>query len=323
MVSRFFEKIAMSTQLEEISFDESYFQQSLAPLYRSTLIQIHRMTKSYLWICVCPLILLFIELIFFFSFLPLFVHSAFLALTLTAILFTGVSYCILLFYFQAKKPEQFEQVKKQLIGSFRKVIPLEEAQHHLSIAAAFNTLASYLEQAPPLVPLLSIFARWEARDRLRLRIRFLNAALEEQLKQLHITPTDLEVHISLANTYIALSKLFHSTGEEKIAQRSSQLALEEFQILNDYAPNDPWIHEQLAQGYRDLGKFQEELKEVETLVLLRPQDSDLLLRLGALYFEQGMNAKGLRIYEGLKQTHYKKAEELIISYGNRKWLESD
>ena len=73
---------------------------------------------------------------------------------------------------------------------------------------------------------------------------------------------------------------------------AAQLAIDEFQILNHYAPNDPWVHEQLSYGYRDLSMPEEEVKEIETLLQLRPQNHDLLLRLGTIYFEQGSNAKG-------------------------------
>ena len=61
---------------------------------------------------------------------------------------------------------------------------------------------------------------------------------------------------------------------------------------------------------------EKEIKEVELLLKLRPQDKEILYRLGSLYFSQGLNAKGLQIYEELKRTNYKKAEDLISSYGS-------
>ncbi len=146
------------------------------------------------------------------------------------------------------------------------------------------------------------------------------AAIEEHLKQIRVTPTDLEVHASLATTYVLQSKIYRIKGtrKEDLEERfrtSSRLAIEEFQILNHYAPNDPWVHSQLAIGYRDLDMPIEELREVETLLKLCPHDKETLFRLGKLYFCQGMNAKGLQIYEELKQSNFKKAEELIASYG--------
>ena len=95
----------------------------------------------------------------------------------------------------------------------------------------------------------------------------------------------------------------------------ARLAIEEFTILSQYASDDPWVHEQMAMGYRDLGIPEEEIKEVELLSRLRPQDKAILFRLGALYFSQGMNAKGLKVYEELQKTNFKRAEDLISSYG--------
>ena len=71
----------------------------------------------------------------------------------------------------------------------------------------------------------------------------------------------------------------------------------------------------MASGYRDLGLPEEEIKEMEILLKLRPQDKEILFRLGSLYFSQGLNAMGLQVYEELKQTNFKKAEDLISTYG--------
>lgn len=59
----------------------------------------------------------------------------------------------------------------------------------------------------------------------------------------------------------------------------------------------------------------EEIKEYETILHLCPDDKETLFKLGKLYFQQGLNAKGLQIYEALKKSHYKKAEGLIAFYG--------
>ena len=85
--------------------------------------------------------------------------------------------------------------------------------------------------------------------------------------------------------------------------------------MGHYAPNDPWIHEQLAAGFRDLNLPEEEVKEMELVLKLRPHDKETLFRLGSLYFQQGLNAKGLQVYEELQKANYKKADSLLASYG--------
>src|SRR3990167_11215598 len=110
------------------------------------------------------------------------------------------------------------------------------------------------------------------------------------------------------------SRRFQFALEER-SQVYSRLAMEKFKILSQYAPNDPWVHEQLAAGFKDLNLPEEEVKEMEHILQLRPQDRDILFRLGKLYFQQGLNAKGLKVYEELQKAHYTRAGDLISSYG--------
>ncbi len=98
-------------------------------------------------------------------------------------------------------------------------------------------------------------------------------------------------------------------------QDAAQKALEEFTIIYHYAPDDPWIHMQLAQSYRALSMFEKEIEEYEAILKMSPLDQQVLFRLGMLYFEHGQNAKGLQIYEELKRSNLKKAEQLIVFYG--------
>jgi len=142
------------------------------------------------------------------------------------------------------------------------------------------------------------------------------------------------VHASVANAYVNLSSLYvdprKTEGYEEDIwipqnkytqlfqerfQEISKKAIEEFKILEAYAPMDPWVHTQLAYSYHDLNLPEEEIKEWEAVIRLRPDDKEGLYRLGKLYFSQGLNAKGLKVYEELRLSNYKKAEELIKHYG--------
>jgi tetratricopeptide (TPR) repeat protein len=212
----------------------------------------------------------------------------------------------------------------------------EESIQRLSLAETLFKLSQYLQdyeyrfiQFPDFFPAFSrlisdFFARCYRRDVFQFKQLLLHTAIEEHLQQIRSTPTDLEVHASLAASYVALSKMYSehshlyrkdSAAFEEKFKIAASLAIEEFQILSHYAPNDPWVHEQLAAGYRDLQMHKEEILEVELLLKLKPQDKDILFRLGSLYFRQGQNAKGLQVYEELKTANFKKAEDLISSYG--------
>jgi len=326
----------MSTQIENPMFDDSYFQHHLPQIYRTVLKDFRRIVQSFIFFHFVFLAAICAEVVIFVPFMG---TSAMAALGLGAFFLTCFSYVVLHFYFQARKPERLLQLKEKFLDSCRRhiAVPAGEAQHHLSISEAFLKLASYLEDfeknfyklpalfqfAAPLFGRLSSYCYWK--DVFKLKRLLLVAAVEEHLKQIRATPTDLEVHASLATTYVSQSKIYrlalHSRKEQAIYEENfraaARLAIEEFRILNHYAPNDPWVHEQLSQGYHELDMPEEELREVEILLKLRPQDKETLFRLGTLYFHQGMNAKGLQIYEDLKQSNFKKAEDLIASYGHR------
>lgn len=330
-----FPKYQMSTQIENPPYDGSYFQNQLPQIYRTVLKEFRKTIQSYVFFHVFFLALIFGETI---CFLPFIGTSAMIALGLGVLFLTCFSYLVLHFYFQARKPERMLHLRDIFLQSCRRhiAVPPGEPQHHLSIADALIKLASYLEDfeknfyhLPPFLQFLnSILSRISSycywKDVFKLKRLLLAVAVEEHLKQIRATPTDLEVHASLATTYVAQSKLYRlnlRNRKERLIfeenfRTAARLAIEEFRILNHYAPNDPWVHEQLAQGYHELDMPEEELTEVEILLKLRPQDKETLFRLGQLYFLQGMNAKGLQIYESLKQSNFKKAEDLIASYGH-------
>ena len=331
----------MSTQLDNgssLPFDTAQFESHLPQMYRVILNSFRRIAQNYVSFNIIFFCLITLAGVFFLTLMS-FLSKPIFALSLGALFLSCFSYFLLLFYFQAKKPEQLMHLKEQFIQSCRRHIslPSGEAQHHLSIANALTNLSCYLQgfesnfyKTPtllaPISQAISRFATycyWE--DVFKMQDILLHTAIEEHLIQIRATPTDLEVHASLANTYIFLSKLHKnllenerkkyrasSTEEFRLAAR---LAIEEFKILNDYAPHDPWVHEQLAAGYKNLNMPKEETSEIEILLKLKPQDKEILFRLGILCFQQGHNAKGLQIYEELKQSNYKKASDLISSYG--------
>jgi hypothetical protein len=57
-----------------------------------------------------------------------------------------------------------------------------------------------------------------------------------------------------------------------------------------------------------------EITEYETLRLIVPADKEILFKLGVLYFQQGRNAQGLRLYEELRKSKDPQASALIHFY---------
>lgn len=345
---RYSHKDPMSTQLDnDFQFDKDQFQEKLPQHYRAILSDFQKNSRSFIRFNLLFLFLGISELALFFSFLPSMTQSAILAAVLGSLFLTLFSYLLLLFYYQAKKPEQMQGLLNRFVNSCRSSlgVPQGVVLHHLSVAETLIKLSQYLndyewrlakipEFFAPLARSLSRFSAycyWH--DVFRFKQLLLHAAVEEHLLQIRSTPTDLEVHASLANSYVILSQIYkepkgkeeshprlknykkHAALFEEKFKAAAALAMEEFQILSHYAPNDPWVHEQLASGYRELDLPVEEIREVELLLQLRPLDREIHHRLGLLYFQQGMNAKGLQVFEELKKANYKKAEDLISAYG--------
>lgn len=286
---------------------DKILQENLSETYRSALAQFRKVTRSYVIFNLSFLFLFAAELILS----PFLFNQPIFALELGALFLTVFCYCVLLFYFQTRKPDQLVELKNRFIDSCRAALP-----DRLSVAEALATLSTYLNH-------FSSSSRFSSycysEDVFKMKVLLTRASIDEHLMQIHETPTDLAVHASLANTYAALSKIYRAVSKgsfETKARNAAQLALEEYRILSHFAPNDPWAHEQLAAGYRDLDMLEEEVHEVETLLKLKPLDKEVLYRLGSLYFKQGLNAKGLQIYKELKKLNFQKAGDLLSSYGS-------
>ena len=251
---------------------------------------------------------------------------------------------MLLFYFGAKKPEQFLELKNVFISSCRNALssPSGQLEHHLSIAGALIKLSYYLHgleysffsSFTKIAFLKSFFESmslyFHKEDVYKVRESFLLSAIEEHLQQMKNSPTDLELHVSLAHNFVSLSKIYMEAQEvsfprsfKKIAKEAkskfeitSKRAIEEFIILKEFAPNDPWIHAQLALCYNHLKMYEEEAREYELMLELSPNDKEVMFRLGKIYFELGKNSLGLQIYETLKKEAFEKAEDLLEFYSS-------
>lgn len=286
------------------------------------------------------------ELFFLVYCLSYLVHYSFISWTVSALFLTTFSYAILFFYFQTKKQEQWEEFQDMCIGKLRAVLNYREgvADLHQALASGcckfaeslkdreyhLYSLPSHLRMLMPSLKRLSCHLHW--RDVHAMRELFLKNSVREQIKKVKCQATDYGAHASLANAYVVLSSLYTdfsrrreeefwsiskkdvSLMEEKF-RRAAECAIEEFKILNHYAPHDPWVHEQLAYTYRDLQMPLEEIHEYELILQLIPGDVNVLYKLGVLYFQLGRNGDALAVYKQLRHLHYKKGELLISHYG--------
>jgi len=279
----------------------------------------------------------------------LFTHpiSAIFAIALAALFLCFFSYLIINYYFQEKKPDQYQELKNNFFDECKKIITLdlEDEDYHLFLANSAFQLTTYISQKhiytfniPPFRFLETIFLKlsfWlHFKDIQKMQELLMHRSIEEHIELIKKTPINLTVHTSLANAYIALSKVYQFPSDFPFANshffkqkftkpqllkkfhQATKRAIEELKILDDLAPNDPWIHAQLATCYHHLQMYDEEIREYEILLNLRSTDKEILFRLGLLYFQLGKTAQGLKVYEKLLQIDALDASHLISHYSS-------
>lgn len=333
---------------ETVVFDRHLYQEKVEQMWEPAMRRFRRIVSSFVLFNLVFLLIGAVEITFFLTSLAWLGESTVVAFFLALFFLTFFSYSVVRIYLQAKKPEYIQTLLDKYISSCKEHLHYSVGvpEHHMALASALQKFAeslahkeysfyapsSFLASLAPTFEKFSAFCHWK--DYYTLKEILLTHAIEEHIKVVICEPTHLEVHASLANSYVMLSMLYadprkkEGYDEEKWIsperfspkmrlrfEKCASRAIEEFKILHDYAPDDPWVHLQLAYSYRDLQMPQEEIKEYETLLHLRPDDNETLFKLGMLYFQQGKNSQGLAVFEKLKHTHPKKAESLIKFYG--------
>lgn len=272
--------------------------------------------------------LLFTCEVLFLMFLSFFYElSYFIPITIAGIFLTLFSYFVLLYYFQIRKSQQFIGIKNSFLQMYINSCHLHSDQpgYHLAIATGVEKLATCLfhnqyisKKTDSLQNRQKLVQKYLSfllkRDIISMQKLLLFESIKEHIALIKEEPTDLEAHASLVLTYLSLAKI-HKSVEKNIAFTSSiESAIEELKILLIYSPKDPWVHAQLAACYHNLNKKDDEIAQYEHILSLRPNDQEVMYRLGILYFQQGQNAKGFKIYEQLKNLGCVKHESLLQYY---------
>ncbi len=221
----------------------------------------------------------------------------------------------------------------------------EDPESLLTVSRALEEFALFLSKKEPsfyassftiksFVPLALKFKIWlHWKNFHQMKELFFQQSIEIIISLIKRAPTSLELHACLAESYTKLCKLYvHPQKMQSLAQLPwispeysssfmneqfllySGKAIEEFKILEDLAPKDPWVLAHLAEIYRLQEKAEEEIRHCEELLKLTPDNGELLFQLGVLYFREGYAAKGLKMYELLQSDSSEKAGKLIEHY---------
>ena len=330
------------------SFNKHLFEEHIENLSANTLDAFKQIARQYALFHIAFFSIGLIELLSFVLFFSFFARSAIFAFTLAGLFFTGFAYFVLLYYFQAKKSQQLLEIRNAFIEKCKTALPFAHQDHEFHTAQihalyqlfsslhrqeyAFYLLPSSFKTASLLAKKFSVWTHWK--DVHQFKESLLFSIIGHYVHLVQLKPTDLEIHAGLANVFMFLTKLYrdprknapneeyfwvspeyHSEAMHQQFKLSAFRAIEELRILDTYAPNDPWVHAQLASVYRDLDIVDKEIEEYEAILKLTPKDHEILYRLGVLYFSQGRNAQALRLYEKLKELQESKAEELLSHYG--------
>lgn len=353
-VSHFILRRDMTFQTTEkpisIDFENDFYHHRLQPLIPEAIERFNKSLKSYLVFNLTFYFLISIELLYLFIHLTFLVQTFVLGIHLSLIFATVFSYFILRLYFQNRKIDTCYALRDEFIQRVTSDWQNDDraVETHQTLAKifcqfatrlhgqeySFYRLPAFLESLSPSLEKMSCWLHWQ--DFHHMKEILLKAAVEQHIHLVKLDPTSLETHVGLANAYVILSGLYvdprsvdgmdsdHWIPPAKYSETfankfrgAAERAIEEFKILRDFAPDDPWVHAQLAYSYHDLQMPMEEINEYETILQLCPGDKETLYKLGKLYFAQGMNAKGLGIYETLKKCNYIKAESLLQLYGSK------
>lgn len=329
-----------------VVFNTASFQQKVSEISTPFVTRFTKINRAFVFFHTFFVSLLSLELIFFGLLFSRFLQSTAMAFWLAGIFLSVFTYLVLLFYLQGRRPEKLTQLRDEYLEKTRSCIPFDPGtlEYHCCITEAIVHLISHLkidkvqsrwirasETMCYLTEKFRIWTKWK--DLLQLKEMLLLSSIQEHIRLIKKEPSDLEAHSSLASNYVALATLYQDPKKlalnedlcwqppeyfsEKMRKKfemALERALEEYHIIDEYAPNDPWVHAQRASLYKELEKAEEEQKEYEQILQVDPSNHEILLRLGKLYFRKGETAKGLKIYDQLQTLDFDKAFELIEEY---------
>lgn len=276
--------------------------------------------------------------------------SSLFAIGIFSLVLTLFSYLVLIFYVQAKKPEQLKQLKDWFLSVCKKSLSEEMSQidYHLFLAQAMYTFALFF-QAKELpvyfssIPIPSIQRLtkkcsylWHWKDFQKIKEILLLDCIYQHLSLLKYEPTNLEVHASLGNSYLTLASVYKSMHREgfsheepssldelqesllKSFKNAITKAIEEYKIIHFSSDHeDPWVLAQLATCYHELEMYDQEIEHFEKILEISDFNHEVMLRLAYLYFQEGRNAHAFKLYKIIKETDPVKATELFDYYISR------
>jgi len=277
----------------------------------------HSITKKYLFFHAAFLALAAVEVTLVLLFFSSLVDSFIVGIGIAILFFTALLYFILRLYTSDQKPEEFQKLVSDTLNTQR--APIMAAHHAQEITekleqagAPTYTLFKNLQERFPIVD--RFFLKLHQQDIFQIKELFLVAAHTELRTFIALEPLSARGHTLLGKNFLDLARLSEQQKKSDSYRRAILGAIEEFTIVDAYHPGAVETHRELAFCYRSLKKTVQEIHEFEKIVELEPHDHAALFTLGTLYFRTGEKAKGLQVYEKLRNELPEKAAELMQYY---------
>jgi len=325
----------------------SSFQKILELHCQSGLKHFRKILRSYVTFHTIFISLFSLEIVSLISLYSLDKKTVLFAIAIFSLVLTLFTYLVLLFYFEAKKPEQLKQLKDWFLSVCKRTLPQEgvsEIEYHLFLAQALHIFSSSFQikdlpiyfnffPIPSYQRVMKKFSHlWAWKDFQKMKELLLLDCIYQHLCLLKHEPTNLEVHASLGNSYLTLASIYKSMNkdiffkefligledfEEQLLQKFKSCihkAIEEYKIIRAATYQDPWVLAQLATCYHELEQYDKEIEYFEKILEISDSQEEVMARLSYLYFQQGKNAQGFKLYQIIKETSAVKAEEIFNYY---------
>lgn len=229
-----------------------------------------------------------------------------------------------------RKEEEGEKLAKELIDECHATFdPFEsEEQAHLIAAEAARTLSQELAGIesslchPFFKPLEQAFEKLSVtihQGGVRaLQEAALKQAASEIIEAILHSPMSSEHHKKLAIVYLEVACLYgdgsgNSSSVDAYSKAIRQ-AISQLGVAKHLGSKDPWLYEQLIECYSALKEREKLLAACLELLEVAPERSDALYYVGRRYFEYGLYAEGLKIYERLLPMDSERARLLLRVY---------
>lgn len=335
-----------------ISKLQSTFQETPIAFLDEISVKFQTLTKRFAFFHLGFFFLFLLEVITILLFFPILAKNFLLAILVALTLLTAFSYFVLRLYFQSQKPKQFIHIRDYFIllcqPIYQENVPsIQKRELFLKLLydLIFKLEGKEYEYyrlpffdfafGPPLKK-LSAWFHWEDIHIMKELLHLYG--IQMQMQWIKQNPTRPELHATLAKSYTRLYKIYQPSFTEENEysfisqkylsqsmtekfQKRAQCAIEEWNVVLYYEPEQIEALTQMAEIYQDLNEQNKELEIYQKLVKLAPQNRDFQFHLAVLYFKTGLIAPGLEIYETLVQLLPDKAQELIELYDSSHSLE--